>query len=217
MSRLRLNKIVTPAAPAANKGELFYSSTLSPAAPAWSDENSVISRIGGMYVNGSTATPGAGFAADTYLAGSAINIGTPGAWRPQSIYICEWEAAKTAAGATAWAIALRMGTAGTTADTAIVTQTNAGQTAAIDTAFFRTIVSFRSVGSGTSAVVQMVTECRHALASTGFSTAGVTGWERLVSVSAGFNSTTPNIIGLSVNYQTLAVVTITSVQAHLMT
>jgi hypothetical protein len=165
--------------------------------------------------NASTSTPGAGFASDTYLAGSSIVIPTTGAWEQFATYVCEWEAAKTAAGATAWAVQLRLGTAGTTADSSKITQTNAGQTAAVDTATFRTIVAFRQVGSGSSAVVQMTTEVKHALASTGFSTAGVTGWERLVGVSAGFDSTVSNTIGLSVNYGASAAVTITAVQARM--
>lgn len=45
MSRLRLNKIATPANPAANKGELFYSSSLSPAALAFIDESGNVARV----------------------------------------------------------------------------------------------------------------------------------------------------------------------------
>lgn len=76
MSRLRLNKIATPASPAASKGELFYSSTLSPAAPAFIDESGNILRVGGLttkdyrmvlvttILNGTTSyTPTAGVSA----------------------------------------------------------------------------------------------------------------------------------------------------------
>lgn len=48
MSRLRLNKITTPASPAANKAELYYSSTLSPAALAAIDESGNIARVAGF-------------------------------------------------------------------------------------------------------------------------------------------------------------------------
>jgi hypothetical protein len=49
MSRLRLTKIVTPTpSPDANKAELFYSSTLSPAALAAIDESGNIVRVGGF-------------------------------------------------------------------------------------------------------------------------------------------------------------------------
>ncbi len=47
MSQLKLNKIATPATPAAGKGSLFYSSTQSPAALCFIDENGVVMRIGG--------------------------------------------------------------------------------------------------------------------------------------------------------------------------
>lgn len=215
MSRLRLNQITTPATPASNKGEMFYSSTLSPASPAWIDQNGKVARIGGLYANGSTSTPGAGFAADTYLAGSSINIGTAGAWKAQGIYVCEFEASKTAAGVATAILTLRMGTAGTTADTSIQTSTFTAQTAAADTGTFRVVSSFRTVGSGTSAVVQLTSTCLHALASTGFSSAGTAGFERVVNVSSGFDSTTSNIIGLSANFGASAAVTITAVQAYL--
>lgn len=211
-----MNKIVTPATPAANKGELFYSSTLSPASPAWIDENGKIGRVGALYVNGSTSTPGAGFASDTYLAGSSINIGTIGAWKAQMIYVCEFEASKTGVGTAALVNTLRMGTAGTTSDTSIQTTTFTVQTGVVDTGLFRQIVSFRTIGSGTSAVVQVTGSILHALASTGFTSAGTAGFERVVNVSSGFDSTTSNIIGYSVNFGGSANVTITGVQAYLL-
>lgn len=48
MSRLRLNKGVTPTTPPANKGELFYSSTLDPDGLAWIDEAGTITRLSGL-------------------------------------------------------------------------------------------------------------------------------------------------------------------------
>jgi len=48
VSRVRFTKITTPSNPAASKGELFYSSTLSPAAPAFVDESGNVCRIGGL-------------------------------------------------------------------------------------------------------------------------------------------------------------------------
>lgn len=44
MSRLDLTKVTTPATPAANHGQVFYSSTLNPAGMAWIDESGVIRR-----------------------------------------------------------------------------------------------------------------------------------------------------------------------------
>jgi hypothetical protein len=48
MSRLRFTKVSTPSSPAANKMELFYSSTLSPVAPALVDESGNVCRVGGF-------------------------------------------------------------------------------------------------------------------------------------------------------------------------
>lgn len=48
MSRVRFTKIATPTSPAASKGEMFYSSSLSPASPAFVDESGNICRVGGL-------------------------------------------------------------------------------------------------------------------------------------------------------------------------
>lgn len=48
MSRIRLIQVATPSSPASTKGELFYSSTLSPAALAFIDSSGNISRLGGL-------------------------------------------------------------------------------------------------------------------------------------------------------------------------
>jgi hypothetical protein len=48
VSRLRLNKIATPATPAAGKGELYYSSSLTPNTLAFIDESGNVSRLGGL-------------------------------------------------------------------------------------------------------------------------------------------------------------------------
>lgn len=76
MSRLRLVKIATPTTPATNKGEIFYSSTLSPATLAFIDESGNVLRLGGLgnkdyrlvkyttILNGTTSyTPTSGVAA----------------------------------------------------------------------------------------------------------------------------------------------------------
>lgn len=197
MSRLRFNKIATPATPAANKGEVYFSSTLSPAALAFINESGTVLRVGGNWANGATGAVGGGFAADTYMTGTAINIGTAGSWQAGMVYIARFDMTKTAAGVAAPILIVRMGTAGTTADAAILTLTGPAQTAAADTGWFEVTVEFRSVGSGTSAVIAGAYMVSHNLGATGL--AGSAQVSTNSAASAGFNSTTSNIIGVSFN------------------
>lgn len=160
----------------------------------------------------SVSTPGAGFASDTYLAGSGIAIPN-GRLKATTIYRCTFDVTKTAAGVATPIINVRIGTAGTTADTSRGTHTFAAQTAAIDNGLFDFIAVFRTVGSGTSAVLQSRCALTHNLSITGLST-GVS--PITTATSAGFDST-PNgsIIGLSLNGGTSAAFTITTVEAEL--
>ena len=197
MSRLRFNKIATPATPASNKGELFYSSTLSPAAPAWINEAGAVSRLGGGWANAATAAVGGGFAADTYMTGTAINIGTAGAWTAGMYYVARFDMTKTAAGTAAPIIIVRMGTLGSTSDAAILTLTGQAQTGVADTGIFEVSVTFRSIGSGTSAVIAGGYTVDHNLSTTGLTSGAQVATN--VGASSGFNSTTSNIIGVSFN------------------
>lgn len=197
MSRLRFNKIATPAAPAASKGELYYSSTLSPAALAFQNESSKVFRVGGTWANAATGAVGGGFAVDTYMTGSSINIGTAGAWQAGMVYECHFDMTKTAAGVAAPIVIVRLGTAGTTSDTAILTLTGQAQTGAADTGIFVVSIGFRSIGSGSAAVIAGGFHPFHNLATTGF-TAGAQVSTN-TGASSGFDSTTSNIIGVSFN------------------
>lgn len=157
------------------------------------------SSLGAGYRNSSVSTVSAGFAADTYLAGSAVTV-PAGAFKVGSIYSCGFDMVKTGAGTAAFTITLRMGTLGTTGDGSIVTFAYAVGTAVPDTGWFDVFVSFRTVGSGTSAVVVGASSCSHHLAATGLITTGASGYGLINNqVSGGFNSTTQTIIGISVN------------------
>ena len=197
MSRLRFNKITTPGTPAAGKGEVFYSNTLSPAAPAFINESGIVSRLGGQWANAATAAVGGGFAADTYMTGAQINIGTVGAWSAGMTYIARFDMTKTGAGVAGPVLTVRMGTAGTTSDTARLTLTGQAQTAAADTGIFEVWVTFRSVGSGTAAVIAGGFHLVHNLATTGFTSGAQVSTN--TAASSGFDSTTSNIIGVSFN------------------
>lgn len=162
--------------------------------------------------NGSVTTPAAGFASDTYLVGSSIAV-PASSLQAKSQYRLKFSVSKTAAGTAAPVVTIRFGTAGSTADTSICALTFAAQTAAIDEGFIEVFATFRTVGSGTSAVVQGVGTLAHRLAATGLSTSGASV---VTTTGAGFDSTLGSaIIGASVNGGTSAAWTITLVQAEL--
>jgi hypothetical protein len=90
-----------------------------------------------------------------------------------------------------------MGTAGSTLDGTVALITFGAGTAVVDNGTIRVAVVFRSVGSGTSAVVATNAEIRHKGNAVGLTTTGGNSYAQIVGVSAGFNSTTPTNIGVS--------------------
>jgi hypothetical protein len=147
----------------------------------------------------STATVSAGYAVDTLLQGSAIAAPTSG-FLAGSTYLCVLDMVKTAAGTATPIITLHIGTTGTVADAAILTFTFGAGTAAVDTGTFSVNAHFRTVGSGTTAVMVGVAACQHALAATGLISTGASGNGQISVVSSGFDSTpTGQIISLSFN------------------
>ena len=163
-------------------------------------------------VNSSTADQGAGFSSDTYLTNSNISIpsGYPVVGTKYKLTVA---LSKTAAGTAAPVLSVRIGTAGTTADTAILTFTFGAGSAAADNGILDVFAHFRTVGSGTSAVLVGVSSIRNVLASTGLTNAT----KVRQNTSSGFNSTTANlIIGASWNGGTSASHTVQLVRAELM-
>jgi hypothetical protein len=149
--------------------------------------------------NRSLSTVSAGYAADTYLAGSSVALGAGGP-TVGTRYKLVFDMVKTAAGVAAFTVNVRLGTAGSTADTSILSFAFTAGTAAADTGRFELDLVFRTVGSGTTAVVAGTIQCQHLLAATGLTAQGAQGWAVITTVSAGFNSTgATNILGVSVN------------------
>lgn len=168
---------------------------------------------GGLRVVNAAVVAVTGFAADTYLAGSALALPT-GLIRAKSSMYWAFDVVKTAAGIAAPTVIIRFGTAGTTTDAAIVTFTFSAQTAAVDRGVIEVWANFNSVGSGTSAVISAIARLHHQLAVTGLNTVQPAGMQELSVVSSGFNSTPANsIAGLSVNGGASAAWTITNVNA----
>lgn len=131
---------------------------------------------------------------DTYLSDTNVSLANV---KAGTKIIWTFAITKTGAGTAAPAWNVRIGTAGTTSDTSRLAFTGSAQTAVIDAAYVTIEVVFRSVGSGTSAVVAGVYVLRHNLATTGFAT--IAG-NAVTGVSGGFDSTVANLLaGVSVN------------------
>jgi hypothetical protein len=149
---------------------------------------------------------------DTYMAGSAVTV-DPAKLRAGSFYRCKFNVVKTAAGIAAPAISVRLGTLGTTGDTAQTSLTFAAQTGVIDEGVVEVLVNFRSVGAATSAVVQAEGSLLHRLVTTGLNVTGV--FTSVLGTSGGFASTTVTKMGLSLNVGASSSWAVNVVQADL--
>lgn len=159
----------------------------------------------------STASQGPGFSTDTYLTSSFIVF--PGLPKVGTKYKCRFAVSKTAAGTATPIIQIRVGTAGTTGDTSRCSFTFSAGTAATDGAWVEVEGVFRSVGSGTAAVLQG-TCCFTSQPTTGFTSL----LKQVSTTSGGFDSTaSPGTlgIGVSVNGGTSAAWTVQLVVAEL--
>lgn len=166
----------------------------------------------GRVHNASVANQGAGFATDTYLTGSDVLI-PAGRLQAKTKYRCKFNVTKTGAGTATPIINVRVGTAASTADTSRGTLTFSAQTAVADEGTFEITAVFRTVGSGTSAVLQSLGQLSHRLSITGL---GVGVSEPEVATSGGFDSTVASLkIGCSVNGGTSAAWTVNLVDAML--
>lgn len=169
-----------------------------------------LSTLHPLYSNQSTAsaTP---FSSDTYLAGSNVTVPSGGPYVGTTYHLM-FDLVKTAAGTATPIIIVRYGTNGTTADTARVTFTFGAGTAAVDTGIFELYCTFRTVGSGTSAVLQGQAGLTSNLTTTGISNAV----KALQVTSGGFDSTVASsIIGVSYNGGASAAHTVQLVRAEL--
>lgn len=155
--------------------------------------------------NNSTGTQAITANTVTYLTNSAISTTNI---KAGTVITWNISVTKTAAGTAAPAWTVRFGTNASTADTTILTFTGAAQTAAVDTGMITIQCIFRTVGSGTSAVLVGHYSLVHQLATTGLST----GQGGAFATSAGFNSTTASaFLGVTVNSGASAVWTVNQV------
>lgn len=148
-------------------------------------------------------------AVDVIVAGSAITIPAT-KFRIGSFLKWAVTMSKTGAGTVASTFTLRIGTTGTTSDTAVCTFSTGTGTAVIDNGTFYINALCRGPLTS-SAIFQAVMTLIHNLATTGWSTTGVC----VSSTSAAFDITQANLIAsLSFNGGTALVATITQVETE---
>jgi hypothetical protein len=166
----------------------------------------ILNVLNGYQVNGTalanlwanaSAAGATGFAANQAIPGSVITI-PAGAWKVGGAYHCVFDMTKTAAGTAGIVITVHMGVLGTISDVATGTITFPAGTAAVDTGIFDVYVTFKSVGSGTTAVIASYSRVLKTGSTTGLINNGL-----ILAVgnstSAGFNSTTQTKISLGFN------------------
>jgi hypothetical protein len=125
--------------------------------------------------------------------------------------------AKSAAGVAILAINVRIGTLGTTGDTAVLAYTTGvAQTAAADQGRFEVMLSVRSIGTPTAAtIICVVNIFRLATTAIGFAAAVAPNLPGVGQATTTFNATTATKIGVSVLGGTSFVGTIQLVQSEL--
>ena len=150
-------------------------------------------------------------ATTAYVTNSNLTVPT-GKLRIGTVLRWRLSVTKTAAGSTAGcAILVKLGTAGSNADTTILTFTFGTPTAAVDTAIFDVEVVVRGPLTG-SGILAGFARMTHNLAITGFSTLAV---EALSVVSGSVDVTVAALIaGLSITTTTSSAWTIKTVSAE---
>jgi hypothetical protein len=152
--------------------------------------------------------------ADLYVTNSNVVVAA-GDFKAKGQYRCVFDMTKSA-GTGAIVISVRVGTLGTTGDPAILTFTFGAGTAIADTGTFEIIATWRTVGSGTSAVMQGVCRAqKNAATTTGLWNNAGTDLVIVAATSSGFASNTATNVGISFNGSTAFAGTSTLCQATL--
>lgn len=192
MADLLIDTEVTPAAPSANKGLLYFDSVSGNLTQRNSTRASGILPVR----NGNTAAQ-AYTTTDVYVTGSSLAV--PGHLMTVGM-VFRWRmSCSKTAGTGSPVVTVRVGTAGAIGDTARVTFTQvAAGTSVTDTGYWDIECIVRSVGA--AGVLSGVLSMSHVLATTGFSTLGANVMQ---VVSAGFDTTVAaTVVGLSWNHST---------------
>lgn len=212
MSLLILNESSsTPNTPSSNKGTCFFDIYTN--LPALKNDAGRCTLLS-PHFNAAVAAQGAGFATDTYVTNSDLIIPVFGL-QAKSYFLWMISASKTAASTAQPVYSIRIGTGRATTDTARLQLTAPAQTAVADIGTLYVMVTVRSVGSGSSAVLQGSAWWAHRGTAANTTTSG-TGFANdstghVEATSSGFDSSAMagQYIGLSINGGTSASWTLT--------
>lgn len=170
--------------------------------------------VAGDYINSSVAsqTPAA---VDVYLTGSNVTV-PAGGFKAKGQYRCLFDVVKSA-GTGIIVLTLRIGTAGAIGDTSRITFTfPAAGTTVADTGNMEVCVNWRTVGSGTTAVVSgFCRAAKNTITAAGLWSTTSAALTIVGTVSGGFDSSAATSIGLSFNGSTAFAGTITTIQTTL--
>lgn len=193
MAQILLDTQSTPVTPAAGQAVLYFDNVSKKLTTK--NDAGVIDTVDD--VSAASTANQTGFAADTYVTGANLAI-PAGLLKAGTAYYAAFDMVKTAAGVAAATVIVRIGTAGTIADTARLTFTFGAGTAAVDTGLFEVWVIVRSVGG--AGVITGLCRCTHHLAATGLVSTGASGTGILTVTSASFDTTVAaSTIGISFN------------------
>jgi hypothetical protein len=202
MARILIDNESIGAQPASGKSTIFIDSTTK----KLSQQDDGGTQRGVLSRNSTTASQGAGFAADTYVTNSNLLIPSCGI---QAGMVFRWyiSLSKTGAGTAAAVFTFRLGSGLSTSDTSILALTSAtAQTAAASSGLFIVSLGVRTTG-GSGVVAGGV--------GVATNTAGLGGGIDGVSGSVNLASAAGLSMGISMNGGASAAWTITSVTGEL--
>ena len=206
MADLLLDVQSAPVTPSTGQAVIFVDSTSKRL--AMKDDTGNIKSL--SVTNFSTALQSPLAATLTYLTGSALAIPT-GKMQIGSMFRWKWSMTKTAAGVALSTIDVRIGTNGTTADTARLTFTKPAGTAVVDEAWCELVMTVRGPLSASGIVVGTF-NMTHNLQITGHA---VIPCVVVTVVSSAFDVTVANlIVGLTITTGAADAITIQHVQSE---
>lgn len=192
MADILLDNQAVPGTPASGKVIIFAES--GGKRVTYKDDAGRTYSVGGTIRNWNTVDVVAN-AADTYLTGSGLTVPTGLVLQVGTTFKWRVFMTKTGAGTATPIWIVRVGTTGTTGDTARLTFTGPAQTAVSDAGFVELTAILRNVGAAGVLAGGLI--LNHNLAVTGFANIGS---PTLQVTSSGFDTTVANlIVGVSVN------------------
>lgn len=209
MADILIDEQSVPTTPATGQGVIFSDNAASQL--MYRDDSGRVWYGSGGVSSFSTSSQSPAAATDTYIVGSRIVLPTIG-FQAGTRYRCRLSASKSTTGTAASVWSVRIGTAGSTADTARTSHTTVAQTAIADVAWFELNVILRNIGASGVLQSTLVTTRNTGVAATGMAAVPV---QEVTSGTFDTTWTSGLGIGISVNTGTGALWTITQVQTDL--